>query len=53
MKDGLINDVTGLDFSWWIIWKKRINKKHLRARRDLDEGSGEEFDEDDEDYYDE
>ncbi|XP_063700768.1 uncharacterized protein LOC134831059 isoform X1 [Culicoides brevitarsis] len=50
MKDGSINDISGLDFGWWVIWTKRVNNKTARLRRQA-EGSGEVEDDDEDDYY--
>lgn len=27
MKDGVINDISGLDFGFWSIWKKHVNNR--------------------------
>uniref|UniRef100_A0A336M1T5 Dystroglycan 1 n=1 Tax=Culicoides sonorensis TaxID=179676 RepID=A0A336M1T5_CULSO len=50
MKDGSINDISGLDFGWWVMWTKHVNNRTPRVRRQLTEGSGEE--EEDDYYYD-
>ena len=27
MSDGVIDDISGLNFGWWVIWSKRINNR--------------------------
>ena len=52
MRDGVIDDVTGLEFGWWAIWRRPANFSY-RHKRDLEaEGSGEEMEADDNEEYD-
>ncbi|XP_055679081.1 uncharacterized protein LOC129787489 isoform X2 [Lutzomyia longipalpis] len=49
MKDGTIADISGLEFEWWSVWRRRASNRVPRTKRET-EGSGEdEYD----DYYDE
>ncbi|XP_059609916.1 uncharacterized protein LOC132257147 [Phlebotomus argentipes] len=49
MKDGTIADISGLDFEWWSVNRRRASNRVPRTKRET-EGSGEdEYDE----YYDE
>lgn len=49
--DGSIDEISGLDFGWWSIWRKRLTNRVPRSKRQV-EGSGEADldEEDDEDY---
>ncbi|XP_055371649.1 uncharacterized protein LOC129605753 isoform X2 [Condylostylus longicornis] len=40
MKDGSIDEIAGIDFGWWIIWRKGVSNRVQRSKRDT-EGSGE------------
>lgn len=47
MKEKSIDDISGLDFGWWVIYSKHVSNKTPRSRRETDSGSGN----DDDDYY--
>lgn len=49
MKEKSIDDISGLDFGWWVIYPKHATNRTPRSRRQAAaDGSGEE---DDDDYY--
>ncbi|XP_037036566.1 uncharacterized protein LOC119074510 isoform X2 [Bradysia coprophila] len=53
INDGSIDDISGLDIGYWLIWSKRVNNRTPRNKRQAEtgnEGSGE--DDYDDDYYD-
>ena len=48
MKDNTIDEITGLDFGWWTIWKQKQQlEDKTRAKREANDID----DEDDDDYY--
>jgi hypothetical protein len=49
MKNGKLEDRTGLSFQWWNIWAKHVKSRVQRTKRDAGEGSGELTEEDE--YY--
>ncbi|XP_037915697.1 uncharacterized protein LOC119654387 isoform X2 [Hermetia illucens] len=50
MQDGSIDDISGLEFGWWVIWKKKITNRVQRFKREEEEGSGQIDPDEDYDY---
>lgn len=50
MQDGSIDDISGLEFGWWVIWKKKITNRVQRFKREEEEGSGQIDADEDYDY---
>lgn len=55
IKSGKLEELSGLPFSWWNVWSKRVKSRVQRTRRQLNEGegSGDELQDGEEEYYDE